>query len=159
MSLARVWHTFDVLLVSFDIEYKQQIVCEMLDEMKRRTHPPSTYASISSNGLQTSSESENLLAFGGRPLCHHRGQTPVGSHVTLYYRGFWDFINDCEQISIGHNDCRIALALCQSMSSYYDTESDRKQAFLLAVHSIFPPIDSITSGSNPDLLIERACFF
>ena len=161
MSLARVWHiyTFDVLLVSFDIEYKQQIVSEKLKEIQSQTYPPSAYASRSSKGLRDSFVGENLLAFGGSPLCHHRGQTPVGSHVTLYYRGFWDFIDDCENIRIDRNDCRIALALCQSMSIYYNTERDREQAFLSAVHSIFPTIVSSTTGSNPDLFIERACLF
>ena len=151
-------YIFDVLLVSFDIEYKQQIVSEKLDNIQGSTYPPSTYASIISKKLLESSVAENLLAFGGSPLCHHRGQTPAGSHVTLYYRGFFNFINDCEKITIDHNDCRIALALCQSMSSYYNTEKDRIQAFVSAINPIFPTIVN-TTGTNPDLFIERACLF
>ena len=72
-------------------------------------------------------EREKFAAFTQTPICYHR--SAHGNHVSIYYPGFHDFVQLCENVDLNKEDCELAMELCLAMAETYDTEDHRIIAF------------------------------
>ena len=63
---------------------------------------------------------DEALDLMGAPICNHRGSAPTGNDISLYYPGFHDFVELCEVVTVGKEDCVIANELCLVMARVYE---------------------------------------
>ena len=49
------------------------------------------------------------------------------THISLYYKGFDDFMVNCESVDTGEDDFMFATAICGLMSDAYDSEQRRME--------------------------------
>ena len=117
--------------------------------MKHYTYCPSDYGSNKEN------EWRNFqLSFMKVPICDHR-EGRVGDDVTLYYQGFQQFIDNCNDIELSTEDLDFAKMMCAEMSEYFSKEKNREDAFADAITKYFEVdvVQSTTSKSVPDIAI------
>ena len=146
-------------VISFDVGF-QLSIDKKLSILHAVVSPASQYSAVGS--LKQAQISELKAATSGIPIFHHRGQAnaSTGHHVSIYYDGFWEFVNDCNKIEINSNDCLFAFTMCHDMSLYYENEASRQKAFFELLSSILPGVtNNISTGPIPDIHYNHVCFF
>ena len=71
-------------------------------------------------------------------LCHRPSDlNPHGCDVTLFYKGFDDFVKNSEVIELNDKDYNMAFNLCQEMGECYESESDRVEQLVKMLQEYF----------------------
>jgi len=58
--------------------------------------------------------------------CHPPTQF-YDTHISLYYRGFDEFLQNCESLDIGQDDVMFTTTICCLMSKAYEAEMQRME--------------------------------
>ena len=99
-------------------------MAEAYQELKRA----SLFAKISELPDQVSIEKK--LLDEGFPICYHRYHAFPVDDVSIYYKGFRDFVDNCQNIDITKGDCEMVLKFCYEMSKLFTSEQERVGAIL-----------------------------
>ena len=120
----------------------------------------SSFASITSDNLKKCVALEKKLMDMGFPICYHGYHFVPADHVSIYYSGFHDFVEDCMCIDIDHNDCQQVLRFCFKMSEMYENGLERVEAihefFCEYISPFFEKRDE-SNSPGPDINLSSVC--
>lgn len=110
----------------------QSSVTKRVEALGKLASPASKYSLVS-----TTLRCNEAASFTGTKVNDHRNGN-VGNHVTLYYRGFQTFVDECEENSLDADNCCFAMEMCNTMAQSFEKESDRVNTFTAILLNYFP---------------------